>query len=96
MRKTVDKNGFPVLIIFDPVPLFEVPVVGGIFKIGARIDITSLIHLIIGFLMAPLGIWIVLAFSLGGERSDGTNSDQGADPLDAAFSLLGFYLFGLL
>ena len=64
------------MIIFNPFILFHIPIINADFKIGGRIDITSLFHLVSGFLFTFIDYKFSLGLVLGHEVADGTASDQ--------------------
>ena len=97
-------GAFPKLIIVAPFKLIKnVPLINGDFTIGIRLDITSPMHLIGGFLsvlvpslinrrLTKPAFWFNIGRVWGSELSDGFNSDQGFDPIDIFFSTLGGHI----
>lgn len=76
-------------IILDP---FR-PINGINFKIGARFDFTTVMHVYGLFLVCFSNIWIAIVLSLLIEIIDGLRSEQGFDLLDLCADALGIGLW---
>ena len=97
-------EAFPKLIILTPFKLIKnVPLINWHFTVGIRLDITSPMHLVGGFLsvlvpsfinrrLTKPAFWFNIGRVWGSELSDGFNSDQGFDPIDIFFSTLGVHI----